>query len=354
MGGVAHIAETQPQPDLQRDAAEIWRAVDRLVDRAPSLADLRSHKLELFAVRRWRALGRFIPAEMLDRERRAALGALAAPRLLERVRTAYGGEIIPLKGLEVAARYPDPALRSFGDLDLLAADAEAAQAALLGAGFVEVGNPAIYLGIHHLRPLCWPGLPLVVEIHSRPKWPGGIQPPPSTRELFDAAAGDQVKTLPAAQHALLLAAHSWAHEPLRRLRDMVDVAVMAEAAGRAEVAALAREWRIERLWRSTIDAADAVLLGNDRPLALRLWAQNLEKARERTVLENHLQRWVSDFWIMRFGAAAARVPTTIARELLPKESEGWGSKLSRTTRAVRNASRRRSEHNNELDLRRRR
>ncbi len=354
MRGADHIAPTEPRPDLEGDAPEIWRAVDRLVDRAPSLADLRCHKLELFAVRRWRALGRFIPAELLDRERLAALGALAAPILLERVRAAYDDELITLKGPEVAARYPDPALRSFGDIDLLAADAETAQAALLAAGFVEVGDPAIYLGIHHLRPLCWPGLPLAVEIHSRPKWPGGSQPPPSTRELFDAAAGDQVKALPAAHHALLLAAHSWAHEPLRRLRDMLDVAVMAEAAGRADVAALAREWRVERLWRSTIEAADAVLLGAERPWALRLWAQNLERARERTVLENHLQRWVSDFWIMPLGAAVARMPTTMARELLPKESEGWGAKLSRTTRAVRNASRRRSEHNDELDLRRRR
>lgn len=313
-----------------------------------------SHKLELFAARRWRTLGRPVPAELADRERRAAVTALAAPLLLERVQRAYEGEIILLKGLQVASLYPDPALRAFNDLDLLALDAPSAQASLVAAGFHEVGNPAAYLDIHHLRPLAWPGLPLVVEIHSRPKWPAGI-PLPRTHELFAAATGrGRLAILPPAHHALLLAAHSWAHEPLRRLRDMIDVAVMADEAGRAEVAALAREWRVERLWLTTIGAADAVLGGADPPVELRLWAQNLERARERTVLENHLQRWFSDFSIMPFGTAAARVPRTLARELGPNDAEGWSAKLARTAHALRNASRRRSEHHDELDRARRR
>ena len=355
MQGTAYNPEVDLATEPRAGADALWQAVDRLVDRAPSLTDLRSHKLELFAVRRWRALGRFIPAELLERERNAAIGALAAPLLLDRVRTAYDGELMLFKGPVVAARYPDPALRSFSDVDLLATNPAEAQTALRAAGFVEVGNPAAYVDIHHLRPLCWPGLPLVVEIHSRPKWPDGIQPPPSVQELFAAVAPaeDRLKRLPEAHHVLLLAAHSWAHEPLRRLRDMIDIAVMAEAANRADVSNLARDWRIERLWRSTIDAVDAVLDGEQRSWTLRLWAHNLEKTRERTVLETHLQRWLSDFAIMPPGAAAARLPRTLARELLPTESERWGTKLSRTARAVRNASRRRSEHNDELDDQRR-
>lgn len=357
-GAAAQIASLtgfeRRQPDAGTGADALWLAVDRLVDRAPTVADLISHKLDLFAARRWRELERAVPEELLERERRSGVAVLAAPVLLERVRAAYDGEIIPLKGPAVAARFPDPALRSFGDLDLLVANAADAQASLLAAGFEEVGDPALYVDIHHLRPLCWPGLPLVVEIHSRPKWPEGLKPPPATVDLLAAAApaGDGLKMLPFAHHALLLAAHSWAHEPLRRLRDMIDVAVMAEAAGRTEVAALAREWGLERLWRSTIGAADAVLLQRKTTWALRLWAQNLEKARERTVLENHLQRWLGDFWIMPFWAAATRLPGTFAGELLPREAEGWSAKLSRTRRAFRNASRRRSEHNDELDQRR--
>jgi hypothetical protein len=350
-----NIGQADSQPGAVGDAGDLWRAVDRLVDRAPSLADLRSHKLDLFAARRWRALGRPVPAELVERERRAAVAVLTAPLLLERVRSAYDGELIPLKGPHVAAHFPDPGLRAFGDLDLLATDALSAQASLVAAGFKEVGDASAYVGIHHLRPLVCPGFPLFVEIHSRPKWPDGLQAP-AARELFAAAVPleGRVKSLPPAHHALVLAAHSWSHEPLRRLRDLLDIAVMADLAGQPDVAALAKEWRIERLWRTTIGAANAVFRDAARPWELRLWAQNLERARERTVLENHLQRWFSDFSIMPFGAAAARVPNTVARELFPKDAEGWDAKLARTTRAVRNASRRRSEHDDELDRLRRR
>lgn len=345
----------QMQPARAESALEIWEAVDRLVDRAPSLADLRSHRLELFAARRWRSRGIPVPEDLVEQERRAAVVTLAAPVLLERVRAACDGEIVMLKGLDVAARYPDPALRAFGDVDLLVSDASAVQGALLAAGFEEVGDPSLYLGIHHLRPLRWPDLPLVVEIHSRPKWIDGGPVAPTTAELLAVAVPSElgVKVLPPAYHALLLAAHSWAHEPLRRLRDLIDVAVMAEAAGRSEVAELARAWRIERLWRVTIAAADAVLLGRDRPWALHLWAQNLAKARERTVLENHLQRWLSDFWVMSPLAAAARIPATVGNELRPEGDEGWGNKLSRSLRAMRNASQRRSAHDAEVERRKR-
>lgn len=339
---------------MQRPASwkgsELWAAVDRLVERSPGTADLASHRLELFAARRWRERGEPVPPEILEQERRAAIAVLTAPLLLERVRSAYDGEIVPIKGMQVAQLYPDPALRLFGDVDVLVRDAGAAQAALLAAGFEEVGDPALYEDIHHLRPLQSPELPLVVEIHSRPKWVEGLAPAPSTEALLAAAVPDPsgLGILPPAEHALLIAVHSWAHEPLRRLRDLVDVAVMAGAAGREEIDVLARAWGVERLWRATADVIDAFVYGARRPHSLRLWAQNLEKVRERTVLENHLQRWLSDFWIMPAPAAFGRLPATLARELLPEGDEGWRTKLARSTRAFRNASRRRSEHDEEL------
>ena len=46
-----------------------------------------------------------------------------------------------MKGPEVAAHYPVPSDRPFGDLDLLVEDPEAAQRALIAAGFVEFGEP---------------------------------------------------------------------------------------------------------------------------------------------------------------------------------------------------------------------
>ena len=88
--------------------------------------------------------------------------------------------MILFKGMEVAARYPDPALRVFHDLDILVPDSAAAQARLIAAGFEEVGEPEIYEDIHHLRPLRSPGLPIVVEVHHAPKWPDHAAPSDGT------------------------------------------------------------------------------------------------------------------------------------------------------------------------------
>jgi hypothetical protein len=334
---------------------ELWAAVDRLVERAPSLADLASHRIELFAARRWREEGRPVPETVVDQERRGAIAMLTAPVVLQRVRDAYDGAVVPIKGMEVARLYPDSALRLFGDVDVIVDDAVAAQKALLAAGFEEVGEPELYLDIHHLRPLQRPELPLPVEVHSRPKWIEGLPAPP-TSELIGSATVDArgIGILPPAQHAVLLAVHSWAHEPLRRLRDVIDVAVMAEAAGHDEAAGVAWEWGVEDLWRATTDVIEAVLHGGERPWSLRLWAQNLERARERTVLENHLQRWLSDFWILPASRAVRGWPATFRHELGPEGDEGWRSKLARSARAFRNASRRRSEHDEQIAQGRRR
>ncbi|MGH3004319.1 MAG: nucleotidyltransferase family protein [Gaiellaceae bacterium] len=326
----------------------IWDGVDRLLDRALHLADLRSHQLQLLAARRWRALGLPVPAELVDEERFAAVVVLTAPILLERARGAYDGTMLLMKGPEVAARYPDPALRPFKDLDLLVEDAEAAQRALLAAGFEAVGDPALYEGIHHVRPLAFPGLPLTIELHSSPKWIERLAPP-APAELFAVAtdgraAVDGVLALPAAHHALVLAAHSWGHEPLRRLRDLVDVAALAQGLDRDELRGLAAAWKMERAWTTTIGAADALFLGGSPPWAVRVWARNLEKMRERTVLENHLERWLSDFWALPARDAVRALGSTFAGEIRPAPGESWGAKLARSARAVRNASLRRSEH----------
>jgi hypothetical protein len=341
--------------DGAKPNARLWSAVDALIDKAPSDDDLRSHRLEVLAGRRLRSRGRPVPADFVAQERFAGVASLAAPLLLERAATALGTDAIVMKGPEAAAYYLDPAVRGFGDIDLLVRDAPAAQAALLAAGFELIGDPELYVDIHHLRPLALAGVPLTLEIHSRPKWVDPLPAPP-IEELFAAAeAGttgvDRMLRLPAAHHAILLAVHSWAHEPLRRLLDLVDVAAVTAAADRAETDALASRWGVAPLWRTTIAAADALLGEGGRPLALRIWAQNLERVRERTVLENHLQRWLSDFWALPTTTALRRVPQTFALELGPEEHEGWAAKLGRARLAVRNAARRRSHHDRELEAR---
>src|SRR5206468_2493505 len=94
-------------------------------------------------------------------------------------------------------------------------------------------------------------------------------------------------TLPAAEHALLVAAHSWAHAPLGRIGQLLDAYLLAAGADRTALTALARQWSIERLWCTTATAADALFAGDSASGAMRTWARNLPTARERTVFERH-------------------------------------------------------------------
>jgi Uncharacterised nucleotidyltransferase len=331
----------------------IWTEVEQLVDRAPSVADLRVHRLHLFAARRWRAAARPVPAELELDERLSAMGALTAPVLLRRVREAIDGPLVVLKGPEVAAHYPDAVLRPFGDLDLLVPDPAAAQRALLAAGFFAVGDPRLYEDIHHLRPLATHGLLLHVELHSAPKWPEPFAPP-RVEELLEAAVPsalgvDGVQTLSRAHHALVLAAHSWAHTPLRRIGELLDVAAVADGIAPQELRALAGRWGLGRIWDTTAAAAGALLAGGATILPLRTWARHLVHVRERTVLESHLERWLSGFWSTQPRIALAGARATLARELLPARGETVRAKLSRTRLAVGNARVHQSHHADQVE-----
>jgi hypothetical protein len=272
---------------------------------------------------------------------------------LQRVRDAHDGALVVFKGPEVAARYPDPLLRSYSDVDLLTPDPEEAHADLVAAGAVPLGDPALYVDIHHLRPLAWDDLPLAVEIHTAPKWVDGLPVPP-TSDIFATAVSARVGVdgylaPTAAQHAVLLAVHSWAHEPFRSVRDLIDVAVIAAEAGAEETMAAAQRWHTGDLWRATTDATAALFADGAPSLALRTWGKNLTQVRGRTVLEEHLERWSSDFWVLPHRTALRRLPSTFAREVTPRPGETWSDKLRRSALAVRNALRRRMDHDDALE-----
>jgi hypothetical protein len=331
----------------------LWQSVDDLVDRAPTAADLVAHRLFMLAARRYRALGRPLPQVLAALEVQTAARMLALTPFLERLRDASTEALLILKGPEIAFRYPDPALRPFTDVDILVPDPQAVHDELISAGFFEVGPEEKYVGIHHLRPLAVGALPLVVELHHTPKWINGIAPP-AVAELFSLAipAGlpvDGFLALPPGPHALLVAAHAWAHTPLRRMLDLLDVEVLlgGEDARRA-AERLAGPWGMARVWSATTDAADAVLRGGRTPLTMRTWARNIRLVRERTVLENHFERWFSCWWELPAGHAAARTADRIARDLRPRPGERRRTKLHRTLRAMRRATTRRGEHEHAL------
>ena len=326
----------------------MFERIDSLLEATDSpLHVLRAHRVELLEARRRRAAGLPLHPDTLADETRVAVNEMAVSGLLARARAAWDGPLVQIKGPEVALDYGGPGLRSFGDVDLLTDDAEAAQAALIAAGFQEVFSAEIYEDIHHLRPLWWPGLPLVVELHARANWPAGI-PGPTTEELLAAAVPGRhvpgVATLPPEHHTLVLAAHAWEHQSLGRLGNLVDVAVMLRRADEAEVAHLARRWGCGRMWRTTRAAVRDVVEGGRGSAAVALWARHLRTARERTVLEWHVKNLLAPAWGLPPRAAARAVLAELRATGGRVRGEPWRAKLARSSRAIRNARAPRSEH----------
>jgi len=264
---------------------------------------------------------------------------------LARARDAIDGTLILLKGPEVAARYPDAYLRPVGDLDLLAADAERAQASLLKAGFVPVGpfDDAYYEGLHHLRPLRPPAAQMpIIEVHRHPNWVSWNDPPHfeelSCCTVQSETGIDGLSTLSPAQHAVVVGVHSWAERPLRQVVDLIDVAVLS-AGVEDECAALAERWDVVLIWRSMRAAARACLLGELPPWSMRLWARHILEVRARTIAEDHLQQILSPFWGLKPVYAARESARAVGRQVVPTSDESWADKLVRVREAVRHPGR---------------
>ena len=326
----------------------LWESVDRLIGTAPDERSLTVHRLEPLAARRLRGLGQEVPEEAAESERLGAAFALAADAHVARARGVVAGPLLVVKGPEVAALYPDPATRVSRDVDLVAPDPEAAQRQLLAAGFAEAGSADYYADAAHLVPLAWPGLPVEVEVHGRPNWPPWLEAPSAEALLEGAvpsATGVNGLLAPAPErHALVLAAHAWTHGPLTRLRDLLDVALMTAEADRAEIEHVAAAWGLTNLWRTTDAIAAALFLGGPAPRPLRTWARNLSEARERTVLEQHVARWVGWHAALPRRQAVRATIDELRDDLTPERGETWGSKVRRSARAVRNAFVPRSRH----------
>lgn len=339
-------ASTSPAAD------SFWRAVERLLEsKLGDSAGICAHGLGPLAADMLEHSGRPVPLTYLHEQRAARVATLAAPGVLARVRELWRGPMLLLKGPDLAHRYPQHA-RAFVDLDLLVGDAAEAQRTLVAAGFREEEDPdGVFVGIHHLTPLRWPQVPLRIELHMEPKWPEGLVPP-SNDELFEAsvpaAVGVSDIFAPApAHHALLTAAHAWAHQPLARVRDLLDVGVLAVEVEPAELAELARSWNIAAVWQTTASTLAALLAGT-RTAPLRLWARHVVDVREQTVFEHHLERLLAPFWGLSTRPATRQAARALADEFRPAFDETWSEKLRRSTKAMRRASSSTSTHRESL------
>jgi hypothetical protein len=146
----------------------------------------------------------------------------------------------------------------------------------------------------------------------------------------------------------VLAAHSWVNEPLGRVRDLLDVTLMSGEAEREELSALAGRWGMRRLWRATLGAAESSLLRTRRStVAQRTWARTVPAMRERTVLEAHLENWISCYWTSPPLGATRLALSNLAWDLLPAD-ESWRTKLSRAAGALGHARSPKSVHDEAL------
>jgi hypothetical protein len=321
---------------MRDSSAQLWAAVDELVARAPDVAALCHHRLQLLAAHQLRARGLELDPRLREAERTAAMRALAVPHLLKLIRSAVDGPLVLMKGPEAAASYAYPDCRPFGDLDILTADADAAFAALVDAGFKETGALD---ADHHAPPLVWPGLPLTIELHSTVKYVGRLSTPPTdellrlTRRSRTGAPGF-IGFVPAA-HAVLLAVHAWAHGPLQHLGHLIDVAAVLEDADQSMADELARRWGCDRLWRTTRAAIDGLLYRRTRAMPSRTWARHLPSSREPRVVERALARIAAPAWSLPRRAVPAGVGAEVLRVVRRYEWETRDEQLLRSRQALR-------------------
>ena len=334
-------------------APYLWREIESLIkSRLTDIEGLTRHGLGPIAADVLQQLGRSVPLLLIHQQRSARAAALTAPVLLERVRNACEGPVLVLKGPELAARYPNRS-RLYGDLDIsLVTDAKEAQRALISAGFEELDDPeGLWVGIHHLPRLFWPGLPLQIEVHSRPKWLEGISPP-RIDELFEAAVPTS-SDVPGLLRLARRTTRSWL--PLTPGRtslwgDSVTSSMLEALAAEVdpwELEDQARRWGGVRMWATTVGSLEAIL-GGRRTAPLRLWAGHVAEIRDQTVFEQHIERVISPFWGLPFNGAARLSIRALANEFRPAFDETWAEKIHRTTRAISRARLAVSTHDRQL------
>lgn len=328
-------------PVTDARSTALWATVDRLLEGA-TLEGMLAHKLGPLAANRLRRLGQPVPRPLVLEERAAAVSMLTAAPLLERIRELHDGTLLLVKGPDVARLYPGSA-RRFGDLDLLFERADEVHARLAANGFVEVEDPDFEFtpDHHHLQPLRWPALPLLVEVHKSPNWPDSVSRPPSVAEIHEASVPsvlglEDVRTPSSVHQTLILAVHAWSHVPLHTLRDLIDVAAVAAPLDERELELAARRWGIGRIWRSTREAIDGLFYGGRETAPLRTWARHLERVRKQSVLESHVARLLHPYWEAPAHRATLSLARALGHAVRPLPGETWGEKLRRIGRAVRN------------------
>jgi hypothetical protein len=323
--------------------SELWSRINQFTDFSISRSSVETliyHGIGLLAAERLHVTGQPVPPLLQSERETATMVHLAGRALMQRIRDTIDGPMLLIKGPEIAAAYPHPNLRSYGDLDILVADSGKAKSALLARGFEEVND---YQFAHTQRPLRWPGCPVLIELHHMLPWLTWMNTPPIDvyfeRATPSGTATDGVTTLPKVDHTLLIAAHSWRHSPLRRVGDLIDIAVMAEDLESSELAARAGQLNMAGVWSTTTRATEAVL-AQDSSLSfpLRTWARHLLPPGERSVMQIHTAVWLGALWAPTLMDKRKALVQAWTNEFQPMPGEPWIDKFGRIRRAVSEAN----------------
>ena len=203
------------------------------------------------------------------RERREqARTVLLSEELLEGLVEDYGHPMVLVKGLEAAMLYPNPTMRHFRDVDVVAGSPLELFRLVRSRGFSQKPNRRSDIDHHHLPPLIEPGGRLAVEVHHRVNTPAWAQI--ESDVLFSAALASRTGipglTRPRDDHhALIMALHYW-KSGLTRQRDLLDALLFAAAADRS-VEDTAAELGLARVWNITVQLAEYQLLGEPNRIA---------------------------------------------------------------------------------------
>ena len=290
-----------------------------------------------------------------------------ARALLSLIREVCEGPILVFKGPEIAAVYPSPWLRPYARRRCARAD-DACRRAPAARRRLPGGRADDELGCAPSRPA--PRRPRV----SSPRWrctadrsgsrtsghpPSTIcsRPRPRPRQESTACWRPRPDTTRCSWRRM----HGWSGRSAR-VGDLVDVAAARDAAPE-EADELARRYGVERIWRTTLGAIEAVLGDNRRTWPMSTWARH--RARQRAHgRRDALARLLEPFYrcaptgSRRGGAgvradAAARSRRGLAREARP-HAEGVGFRADPPSRSMwRGSTRKRGRGSvNQLRLRR--
>lgn len=329
---------------------DLWTALDRIIANAPDANSLRLHGLGPIAAWRCRQRGEAVPPDIDHLARGAVYASLTAAPLLRKVIDILQEPVLVLKGPEVARLYPERALRTYGDLDLLVSDLSSAERRLLDAGFAELMPDREIEGHHHDSPLGLGNLALMVELHRDPGWLRWLTPP-SNAELFLSAVPsvtgvEGAYALPDEQLALFLASHAWRHGPYMSYIHLIDLELVRQRTNPDAIDRLARRWGMDKVWRQSCAMIDWNIYqsGAAPNAAHRWWARHMADTRERTLMEFYLGNWGR-------GLAAPTLPEqieTIAHDIrFNFTAHSWQSrryKLRRILLGARSLSRPASQH----------